>query len=72
MCEGCGQPNHYKNMRMDHKEPVVEARGFVDWNSYISRMFDAIPDGIQHLCKPCHDVKTAQERVARQRNKEAS
>lgn len=67
-CDGCGLAFGSKEMRCDHIEPVVDpATGFQDWNTYISRMFDVIPDGIQHLCKSCHAIKTAEERIARAR-----
>lgn len=54
-------------MRCDHIEPVVAPTGFVDWNTYISRMFDSIPDGIQYLCLDCHAGKTAAEREERKK-----
>jgi hypothetical protein len=65
LCQGCQGVFSANEMRCDHVLPVVELSGFRDWNTYIARMFDAIPDGIQHLCKACHDVKTREERVAR-------
>lgn len=64
-CEGCGERCAAKDMRCDHVEPVVPISGFTTWGDYIARMFDVIPDGIQHLCKSCHDFKTEQEREAR-------
>lgn len=65
-CEECELEFHASEMRCDHVEPVVDpATGFVDWNTYIHRMFDVFPSGIQHLCKSCHDDKTATERAAR-------
>jgi hypothetical protein len=65
-CENCLQLFPAKEMRCDHAAPVVDPRkGFEDWNTYISRMFDVIPDGINHLCKGCHTAKTTRERQAR-------
>lgn len=64
-CESCKALCAAKVMRCDHVEPVVSVLGFVDWNTYISRLFDSIPDGIQYICKTCHAEKTARERVAR-------
>ena len=65
-CEGCGHSFGAREMRCDHVEPVVDPRaGFKDWNTYISRMFDAIPSGIQHLCQGCHARKTELERLER-------
>ena len=74
-CEGCFEAAPAKGMRCDHIVPVVGLEGFVDWNTYISRMFDVIPQGIQYLCRDCHDKKTASERVerkTRRRNAKAS
>jgi 5-methylcytosine-specific restriction endonuclease McrA len=64
-CEECKSQTHYKEMRYDHVEPAVEFSGFRDFGTYARRMLDAVPDGIQHLCKPCHDLKTAWEREQR-------
>lgn len=53
------------NMVVDHIEPVVDTmQGFVDWNTYIERMF-CEADGLQPLCKGCHDVKTKREKQER-------
>lgn len=65
VCEGCTRAFSSKDMRCDHILPVVELSGFRDWNTYISRMFDAIPNGVQHLCKECHALKTKTERTER-------
>ena len=66
VCEECFGHFRAKEMRCDHVEPVVDPRaGFKDWNTYISRMFDAIPNGIQHLCLSCHARKTELERLER-------
>lgn len=64
-CEGCGTQTHYKQMRYDHVEPAVEFTGFRDFGTYARRLIDAVPEGIQHLCINCHDLKTAREREAR-------
>lgn len=71
LCEGCGLVYPSKQMRCDHIKPVVEISGFRDWNTYISRMFDAIPDGIQHLCRECHQNKSNQENGQRRAYRQA-
>jgi ribosomal protein S27AE len=43
----------------DHKYPVVDPKvGFIDWNTYIDRMFNG---ELQPLCKEDHDKKTKEE-----------
>lgn len=70
VCEECGNDTHYKEMRYDHIEPAVALTGFEDWSTYAGRLLDVVPDGIQHLCKTCHDVKTQTEREQRKAIKE--
>jgi len=61
---------------VDHIEPCIPIEGFGeskwDWNSYLSRMFCG-EDGLQLLCKECHDIKTKKENELRKkfRRKEA-
>ncbi len=53
----------------DHIDPVVSIEaGFVDWNTYIDRLF-VLKDNYQILCKGCHDVKTWLENELRQQCK---
>ena len=64
-CNMCKECFIAKDVNVDHVEPVVcPFTGFVDWNTFISRLFC---DGgnLQVLCSPCHDIKTAEERVER-------
>jgi hypothetical protein len=68
-CECCQCVFGPKEMRMDHVEPVVPIEGFTDWSTYISRMFDVIPDGIQYICQDCHYIKTQAERIKRSERK---
>ena len=59
-------------MAIDHIKPVVDPRtGFVDWNTYIDRMFFMGAEGLQILCNypgerdgkiSCHHAKTAKEK----------
>lgn len=50
------------DIQIDHIEPVVDPKvGFVSWDVYISRMYCEV-DNFQVLCKPCHKVKTKEER----------
>lgn len=51
----------------DHIESVVEVGvGFVDWNTYIERLF-CTEDGYQILCSDCHKEKSLKENKKRKR-----
>lgn len=67
-----GKKRKIRNILADHINPVVDpAVGFVDWNTYIDRMF--IETGWQAICDSCHKIKTAEERsIATQRKKNES
>ena len=55
-------------MKADHIIPVVGTEGFVDFNTFITRLF-VESDGYQALCESCHQVVTAQEQAERQSEK---
>lgn len=64
-CAECKKTHPSKDVQVDHKVPVVDpAVGFVSWDVYIDRMFCAV-ENLQVLCKPCHLVKTKEERKAK-------
>ena len=66
ICEGKFGP---KEIQLDHKIPVVDEEvGFVDWNTYIERLFCDV-DNFQVLCKPCHETKTFFEQEIRKQVK---
>lgn len=55
------------NIHVDHISPVVDpATGFMSWDVYVERMF-LEEEGLQVLCKKCHDAKTADERKLRKK-----
>lgn len=64
-----GKPKKVKNIVADHTHPVVDPTvGFVDWNTYIERMF--IEEGFQAICHDCHSAKSLEETAIRkERNK---
>jgi hypothetical protein len=86
MCEACkrlffdkewvvkkdGGLKHESMIAIDHFDPVVDlATGFVDWNTYITRLFPG-QKGLQNLCnysglrdgvQSCHKLKTAVEKA---------
>jgi hypothetical protein len=56
------------NIFVDHITPVIGEEGFVSWDQVIERMF-CEADGLQVLCRECHQAKTKDERQARKNNK---
>lgn|SRR5574343_644248 len=61
-CNGCKKEFTNKNVEVDHIIPVVDpTTGFVDWNTYIDRMFSE-KDNYQVLCISCHKKKSNKER----------
>ena len=64
-CAMCSGTFRNKEIRVDHKFPVVDVKtGFVDWNTYIARMFcDA--SQLQIICTTCHDSKSFTEKELR-------
>lgn len=68
-CNVCKGIYARKDVVLDHKIPVVDPiHGFQGFDEYIERMF-VDESGFQVLCSPCHDIKTANERIIRQNNK---
>ena len=50
-----------KEIDIDHIFPVIDiVTGFVDWNTYIDRLFCDI-DNLAALCKTCHSAKSFSE-----------
>lgn len=57
-CNSCENIFGPKEIQLDHINPVInEEEGFVDWNTYIERLFCST-ELFQVLCKPCHEMKT--------------
>lgn len=66
-CAECKQEFTSKDIQIDHINPVVDpAVGFVDWNTFIERMFCS-KDNLQVLCKTCHDIKSRSEKACRKK-----
>lgn len=59
-CEQCHELFPQNMMQADHKTPVVGPEGFIDWNTYISRLY-VEADGFRALCRPCHRLITKQQ-----------
>ena len=64
-CASCEGEFVSKDVQVDHKKPVVcPKKGFVDWETYIDRLF-CEASNLQILCRPCHAVKTKEEKAQR-------
>jgi hypothetical protein len=65
-CQGCKAIVGASDIRIDHCSPVVDPKtGFVDWNTYLDRLF-CDGSNLQCLCKDkCHREKTRLEGIER-------
>jgi len=69
LCTECDKLHSKGDMRADHIIPVVDPDvGFVDWNTYIERMF-VEEEHFKAICVDCHKLKTAEERELRKASK---
>lgn len=59
-CAKCSKVFPRTGVQVDHIAPVV-AKEFIDWNTYIARMF-CEADNLQVLCRADHKIKTKKER----------
>ena len=72
LCAECGKDFPQSGVQVDHLSPVIDpATGFVDWNTYINRMF-CDEDNLQVLCKADHAKKSKQELKERSERKKSS
>jgi 5-methylcytosine-specific restriction endonuclease McrA len=53
-----------KDVQVDHISPVVAAKGFTTWDTYIKRLYCS-KENLQVLCTKCHDTKTLKEKGER-------
>ena len=86
LCNGCkqvvpastylkdkqGRKKKISNVYIDHIEPIINPHvGFESWDQVIERMF-VTEEGLQLLCRECHEKKTKEERnIARERKRKA-
>ena len=78
-CESCDTLIFEKQLKLDHIDPIVPVEGWgnettflgINWNEYLRRMF-VEEDGLQGICKECHDEKTKVERIQRKENAKKS
>lgn len=60
-CAGCNQYFKSEEVNVDHIEPAGTLKSLDDLPGFVGRLFCEV-DGLQVLCKKCHDEKTAKER----------
>ena len=66
-CATCKKHFVAVDVQVDHIDPVVDPKkGFVSWDVFIERMFVEI-EKLQVLCKPCHKIKTDEEKTQRKK-----
>ena len=67
MCASCKEAFPAKDVNVDHIAPVVcPTQGFVSWDVYIERLY-CEKENFQILCKPCHKIKSQQEKEKRKK-----
>jgi hypothetical protein len=59
-----GGSTRVNNIFVDHISPIISGDNRNNWNDIINRMF-VEEEGLQVLCKDCHDAKTKDEREKR-------
>jgi hypothetical protein len=65
-CQVCGGWFMTKFITVDHIDPVVSTdEGFVDWNTFIDRLWHCGREKLQRICDDDHSRKTASERFDR-------
>jgi len=60
-CAECKKHWPNKVVIVDHIEPAGSLRSYSDLPQFVERLFCG-PEGLQVLCKPCHHLKTMEER----------
>jgi hypothetical protein len=69
-CEGCGeQPLTRKEVQCDHVIGCESLNGWDGWAEYIRRTLEVNAEGLQWLCKKCHQTKSNGENAERRRIK---
>jgi 5-methylcytosine-specific restriction endonuclease McrA len=68
LCPDCKGLFPQAGMKADHIVPVVGPEGFVNWDTFIARLY-VEKEGFQAICKKCHEVKTKEENAQRRARK---
>ncbi len=67
-CAKCSKLVDKTGGAMDHISPVIDIKGFKDWDSFMNSLF-CEPEGYQHLCHECHQKKSNLENKERRLHK---
>lgn len=62
-CASCGELFKQTEVQVDHITPTGTLKSFEDLPEFVEKMF-VDTSGLQVLCKPCHQIKTNEERKA--------
>lgn len=69
-CAECKEWHQGKNVQVDHIVPAGSLQSFDDIGAFCEKLF-CEADGMQLMCKPCHQIKTNEEREERKRVKQS-
>jgi hypothetical protein len=61
-CSACEQLFLQKEVQVDHIHGAGSLKSFEDASGFLERLFCGA-DGMQVMCKPCHNLKTQQEKM---------
>ncbi len=65
LCSNCDEYHMGKDVQVDHTIPVIDpVKGFETWDTFVERVFCGV-DNLAVLCKPCHKIKTDEEKAIR-------
>jgi 5-methylcytosine-specific restriction endonuclease McrA len=68
-CAACAGLFTSTNIQVDHIHAIIDPKiGFTNWDDVVSAMF-CEKENLQVLCKPCHKIKTAEERKLKKESK---
>lgn len=66
--QGLNVTHALEDSQMDHIHPVVDVKGFTNWDDYINSLFCS-PAGYQTLCRQHHLEKSQKENQQRWKEK---
>lgn len=61
-CSSCSQSFRQKDVQVDHIMPAGTLKTFEDLGAFAKNLFVGT-EGLQVMCKPCHERKTRQEKL---------
>jgi len=65
LCSCCDEYFMGKDVQVDHTIPVIDpVKGFESWDVFVDRLFCDM-ENLAVLCKPCHKIKTNEEKAIR-------